>query len=71
MPTDTGWITATGASKDYFEGVVKEKGMTRSRYLDLTRIAIEVCASLEKRGIKKHEGCTFRRIAEEVWRLQP
>jgi hypothetical protein len=39
----------------------------RSRYIDLARIASEVCELLETKGVSADEGCTVRRIAEDMW----
>lgn len=44
--------------------------LTRQRYLELTEIAQNLCDMLEKMGVKPHEGCTIRQIAESLWNLK-
>jgi len=39
----------------------------RQRFLILCAIAGEVCELLESKGVAQHEGCTVRRLAEDMW----
>jgi len=41
--------------------------MRRARYLELAKIADDVCVTLMKHGVKPNEGCVVRRIAETQW----
>jgi len=43
---------------------------TRKRYVELTRMAKEICDLMEKRGVKRGEGCLFKRIAMDMWTLE-
>ena len=44
--------------------------MTRKRYLQLVRIAEEVCTFMEKKGVTKDEGCSIKKLADEMWGMQ-
>ena len=46
-----------------------EKPLNRIRYLELAEIAKGICDTLEKMGVKRHEGCTFKGICERLWEL--
>ena len=46
------------------------KPMKRERYLELAKIAKEICELLEKKGVTAQEGCKVRKLAEELWTLE-
>jgi len=41
--------------------------MKRVKYLELAKIADDICVMLMEKGIKPSEGCVIRRIAETQW----
>ena len=41
--------------------------MKRARYLELAKIADDVCLLLMKAQVKSEEGCAVRQIAENQW----
>jgi len=41
--------------------------MKRARYLELAKIADEICVKLMESGVKPNEGCIIRQIAETQW----
>jgi len=52
--------------------VFQEEGgtMTRKRYLQLVKIAEEVCTFMERKGITKDEGCSIKKLADEMWGMK-
>ena len=50
-------------------GRIPKNGMTRKRYLELAHIAEKVCYFLETKGVKSHESCIVRQLAESMWNL--
>jgi len=47
-----------------FANLRKEK---RRRHVALAEVALKVCDLLEAEGVSMDEGCTVRRIAEDMW----
>ena len=41
--------------------------MKRVHYLNMAKIADEICCMLKDRGVKPNEGCIIRQIAETQW----
>ncbi len=50
-------------------GLIGGNTMTRKRYIELVKIAEELCTWLEKKGVEPTEGCSFKAIAEKLWEL--
>lgn len=41
--------------------------ITRKRYVELVKLAMETVAWLEEKGLKQGEQCVFRQIGETLW----
>ena len=63
---DGGYITFNSDSLITTEG----KEMTRKRYMEILKIADELCNWMKKKGIKQEEGCSLRKLTEELWRME-
>ncbi len=44
--------------------------ITRTRYMELMKIAKELCDWLEKKGVKPDEGCKVRKLTEQLWEMK-
>ncbi len=51
-------------------GNITGGNMTRTRYIELVKIAKELCDWLEKKGIKQDESCKVRKLTEELWEMK-
>lgn len=50
---------------------IASQAITRTRYLELTKIANELCEWMEKeKGVRKHEACIIRNLVETLWYLK-
>ena len=65
MVTPNGWKSSFITFDD-----MEDNKMTRKRYLELTRIAKELCEFLEKKGVSQDEGCKMKVLVEELWNLE-
>lgn len=51
------------------ERIEPQLKLTKTRYKELVQIACELCEWLKEKGVKQHEQCQVRYIAEQVINL--
>lgn len=62
QPTGTDWGAARLTP-------VTQKPMTMTRFVDLAEKAKDTVRYIRTRGVEHYEGCTFRRLVEELWEI--
>ncbi len=54
----------------WYDSILGGNPMTRTRYMELMKIAKELCDWLEKKGVKSDEGCKVRKLTEQLWEMK-
>ncbi len=50
--------------------VIREKRLTRQRFLELAMIVEELVTWLRAKGVQPNEGCLIRDLAGQMWNLE-